>query len=189
MKILGKDEILFNQDRLKKEIREGAVFIYPTDTIYGIGCIATDEKAVERIRNMKERPSQPFSVIAPSKEWIIENCEIEGDNLKWLDKLPGPYTYILKLKKNAVSPSVNPGLDSLGVRIPKHWFTDIVSEIGIPVVTTSVNRSGQQYMTSTEDLDPKIKQSVDYIFYEGEKMGNPSTIVLFSKDKAEIKER
>ncbi len=190
MIILNKNEILIHKDKIKKEIKSGSVFIYPTDTIYGIGCNAQDDKAVKRIRKIKERYEQPFSVISPSKEWILKNCDFNKVHLKWLDKLPGAFTFILKLKnKKAVSKQVNPNIETLGVRIPKHWFTEIVEETDVPIVTTSVNKSGEEYMTSLEDLDSEIKKAVDYIFYDGQKIGRPSTIVIFNKDKAEIKER
>jgi L-threonylcarbamoyladenylate synthase len=188
MEILTKDEVLNHKEKLKKEILDGAVFIYPTDTIYGIGCIATLDKAVGRIRQIKNRPEQPFSVIAPNKEWIIKNCHITDEN--WLNNLPGPYTFIMELKnKKAVSAHVNPGIKTLGVRIPDSWFTGFISELGLPIVTTSVNKSGEPYMTSLDDLDQDIKHLVDYIFYEGEKKGKPSKIIIFGKDKVEIKER
>jgi len=190
MIILTKDEILEHIAKIRKEIKEGAVFVYPTDTIYGIGCNAMDSKAVKRIRAVKNRPDQPFSVIAPSKQWILNNCILHKNNMHWLDKLPGSYTLVLKMKsKSSVSSYVNPGLDTVGVRIPDHWFTKIINEVGVPVVTTSVNKTGEQYMTSLDDLDSAIRKGVDYIFYEGIKTGKPSTVVILDKDEAVIKER
>ncbi|GAG45638.1 unnamed protein product, partial [marine sediment metagenome] len=74
----------------KKEIEirklRNSVFIYPTDTIYGIGCNALNSKLVKRIRRIKKRDNKPFSVIAPSKKWIYDNCEVDRKILK---KLPG----------------------------------------------------------------------------------------------------
>jgi tRNA threonylcarbamoyl adenosine modification protein (Sua5/YciO/YrdC/YwlC family) len=190
MRIYNKTEFLLEKERLKKEIEKGAVFIYPTDTIYGIGCNALNDKSVAKIRELKLRNTQPFSVISPGKEWIINNCEFHEDNWNWLKKLPGQYTFILNLKNtNAVSRHVNSGANTLGVRIPSHWFSDIVFEMGIPIVTTSVNKTGEPYMTSLEDLDDDIKNKVDFIIYENEKKGAPSTLVIFDKDKVEVKER
>jgi L-threonylcarbamoyladenylate synthase len=190
MRILDEDEILLEKDKIKKSIRKGAIFIYPTDTIYGIGCNANSDESVRKIRELKERPEQPFSVIAPSKDWILKNCEIDGVNKNWLDKLPGPFTFILTLiNKKAVSKFVSPKEETLGVRIPAHWFGKIIEELDIPIVTTSVNKSGEEHMTCLEDLDTDIKKGVDYIFYEGKKTGRPSTIVVFEKGTAHIKER
>lgn len=154
----------------------GAVIIYPTDTIYGIGVNALDDGAVKRLREIKGREFKPFSVIAPSLKWIRENCVTDFKEAKEaMAKLPGPYTIFFDLKnKNCVSPSVNPLDGSLGVRIPKAWFSDFVAAAGIPFVTTSVNLSGEPFMKKLEDLDDKIKNSVDYIIYEGELNGVPS---------------
>ena len=173
---------------IAEQIGKGAVFIYPTDTIYGIGCNALDKKAVDKIRQLKERPTNPFSIIAPSKKWITENCIITKEAKEWLNKLPGPYTLILKLKnKNAIAKSVNQGEETIGIRIPNHWFSGVVQELGFPIVTTSANRSGRPFMTTLEDLDSTIKDGVDFIIDEGEKKGRPSKIVNLVEGK--IKER
>ena len=66
--IIKKED--FNFSKFKEKVLEGKVFVYPTDTIYGLGCDATNFKAVEKIRKLKEREENPFSVVAPSKEWI-----------------------------------------------------------------------------------------------------------------------
>ena len=178
MRILNADELKIEKDAIIESIIDGAVFIYPTDTIYGIGCNAQISKSVKKIRQLKARATNPFSVIAPSIEWIKENCVVAKEAEEWLDKLPGPYTLILKSKnQKCVAKDVNPGLGTLGVRIPNHWISKIVAEAEIPVVTTSVNRSGQDYMTSLEDLDPAVKKSIDFVIYEGAKEGRPSKIV------------
>ena len=65
MQILNKDEYYLRRSELLNKINGGAIFIYPTDTIYGLGANALDQKAVTRIRDAKERPENPFSVIAP----------------------------------------------------------------------------------------------------------------------------
>ena len=185
---LTKAELQSHFVEIAKRIKKGAVFIYPTDTIYGLGCNALDQKAVEKIRNIKERPTNPFSIIVPSKEWITENCIVTKEAKEWLKKIPGPYTLILKLKnKNAIAKNVNQSEETIGVRIPDHWFSNVVQKLGFPIVTTSANRSGKPFMTSLEDLDPKIKEGVDFIVYEGEKKGRPSKIVNLVEGK--IKER
>lgn len=190
MEIATKEEFLLEGRKYLKLIEGGTVFIHPTDTIYGIGCDATNDKAVQRIRSMKQRSSMPFSVIAPSKRWIFENCEVSAEGEKWLEKLPGPYTFIFRLKnRSAVAEAVILGGSTLGVRMPKHWFTDVVAELGSPVVSTSANITAEPYMTSVEDLDEGIRQKVDFIIYEGEKQGRPSTIVKLLEKEVEVVER
>ena len=96
----------------------------------------------------------------------------------------------MKLKdKLAVSNYTNPGIETIGVRIPKHWFTEFIQESEMPIVTTSVNKSGEQYMTTLEDLDPDIKKGVDYIFYDEALLGKPSTLVDFTKKEPEVVKR
>ncbi len=188
METLTRAELQLHFSEMAEQIRNGAVFIYPTDTIYGIGCNALDEKAVTKIRKLKERPTNPFSIIAPSKEWITKNCIVNKEAKEWLNKLPGPYTLILKLKnKSAIAKNVNQGRETIGMRIPNHWFSDKIKGLGFPIVTTSANRSEKPFMTSLEDLDPKIKEGVDFIIYEGEKKGQPSKIVNLVEGK--IKKR
>ncbi|UCG94990.1 MAG: Sua5/YciO/YrdC/YwlC family protein, partial [archaeon] len=89
-----------DSEKIEQLVLQGSVFIHPTDTIYGLGCDATRYNSVIRIRQIKQREQKPFSVIAPSKEWILENCVVgEAD----LTRLPGPYTLILKLKQKCVA--------------------------------------------------------------------------------------
>ena len=79
------------------DIKHGAVFIYPTDTIYGLGCDATNEESVKKIKELKYRDKdKPMSVIAPSVDWIKEHCEVTDEMIE--KYLPGPYTLLLKKK-------------------------------------------------------------------------------------------
>ncbi len=173
MQIYSKKAFLEDKAVLS-DIAKGAVFIYPTDTIYGIGCDATDDRAVKRIRKLKGRKSNPFSVIAPSIEWIKDNCVLTNTAKAWLLKLPGPYTLLINLKKPAVCPQTNMGLKTLGIRIPDHWISGVVARVGKPVVTTSVNLEGKPFATKLEQME---KFDVDFVIYEGEKTGRPSTVV------------
>lgn len=184
MQVLSKEEVERKKETLLDKIRKGALFIYPTDTIYGIGCSALNEKSVKKVREIKERPDKPFSVIIPSKEWISTNCETTEQVMKWVMKLPGPYTLILKLKnKQAIAKPVNTGIATIGIRIPDHWISDFVKELGVPIITPSANISGKEVMTSEEDMDPAFRAKVDYMFDEGEKKGQPSQIVDLSSGR------
>jgi len=174
-----------NRRIIKEEIETGAVFVYPTDTIYGIGCNALDSFAVKAIRKIKKRDEKPFSVIVPSKEWIIENCVVEKSHTKYLKKLPGAYTFIFKLKKNsAVAKEVSKG--TLGVRIPKHWISEIVSELGIPVVTTSVNVSGEKPVTELNEIPKRIANQIDFAIDEGKLKNKPSRVIDLTGKKAVV---
>lgn len=191
MRTYNRDEFNLEKEEIKRSILNGSVFIHPTDTIYGLGCNALDSDAVKRLRKIKKRYERPFSVIAPSKEWIynVSGCN-DKECKEWIEKLPGPYTLIIPLKENdVVAKETNNGLETLGVRIPDHWFSEIATELEIPIVTTSANFIGEEYMTSLEDLNSEIKSKVDFILYEGEKTGRPSKLVFLGKKETEIKER
>ena len=75
----------------------------------------------------------------------------------------------------------------MGVRIPDHWFSQVVEALGFPIITTSANKTGQPFMTSLENLDSEMKMKVDFIIYEGEKKARPSKIIDLVKGN--IKER
>lgn len=188
--ILTKEEVRLKLEELKEDISKGAIFIYPTDTVYGIGCNAKDEDAVKRLRELKERPDNLFSVIAPSVGWIRDNCSITEKGKNWLEKLPGPYTLIFNLKnKKCIASPVNMGENTLGVRIPDHWIKDFVHDLGMPIVTTSANKAGEICMTDIEDLNSKLKNACRFIIFEGKKEGSPSDIINLTKDDVEVTKR
>lgn len=173
MKLIDQSYIESHKSEILDAMRSGKIFIYPTDTIYGLGCNALLEESVQKLRELKHRQTRPFSVIAPNKEWILENCKVENESLN--KYLPGPYTLFVSRKDIAVAPSVNPNDNTLGVRIPDNWFTALVEEAGVPFVTTSVNITKEHHMEKLEDVPEEILNQVDYVVYEGEKRGEPST--------------
>ncbi len=182
--IIDKKYFLENRNETINAIKAGKIFIYPTDTIYGIGCNAENESAVNKIRLLKQRELKPFSIIAPSFEWIENLCRVDKKiSTELKSKLPGPYTFFLNIRNDrTVSEIINPLENStIGIRIPKHWFTEIIAEAGVPFITTSVNISGMPYMKNIEDLDETIKNDVDFIIYEGEINGRESTKIDLTK--------
>ncbi|MEK6937461.1 MAG: L-threonylcarbamoyladenylate synthase [Nanoarchaeota archaeon] len=177
MEVLTKSELQLRFEEMAQKIKKGTIFIHPSDTIYGMGCSALDEKNVSQLRRIKGN-STPFSVWAPSLEWIKQNCVVDKKAEEWLNKLPGPYTLVLKLKnKKAVAPSVNLGKETIGVRLPNHWFHQALEELDTPIITTSANLTGKPFMTRLENLDPMIEVNADFAVYEGEKDGRPSKII------------
>lgn len=186
MRVLSKEDLEKERTKLVRNLRN-CLFIYPTDTVYGIGCNAEERKLVRKLRSLKEQFDRPLSVIVPSKKWIRENCEVNDLVEKWLEKLPGPYTFILNLKKtDSVSRLIHLNKNTIGVRIPRHWISYIVEDMGVPVVTTSANITGKEVMTNLDDLNKKLKEGVDYIIFDEEIIGKSSTIVNLSQGKEEI---
>ena len=189
MKNYTKEEAILNKDELINKIKQGSIFIYPTDTLYGIGCNALNSDSVKKIRSLKQNNNKPFSVIVPSEEWIINNCNTKNKE-EYLKKLPGAYTLIFNLKnKESISAETNCGSDTLGVRIPDNWFTKLVQEAEVPIITTSVNTTGQKPITNVLDVPILFKDAVNFIIDDGHIDNSASTIIVLTKDKAEIIER
>jgi len=161
-----------------KDIKAGKIFVYPTDTIYGIGCDATNKCSVEKIKELKKRDSQkPLSVIAPSLAWIQEHLIVDFDLSKYL---PGPYTVILTKKDPYFLEHVCSN-DTLGVRIPDCNFSKEVFEANVPFITTSVNVSGEPFAQSIANISQEIIEDVDIVIDEGELQGSPSTLIVGGK--------
>jgi L-threonylcarbamoyladenylate synthase len=156
------------------DIKLGKLFIYPTDTIYGIGCNALNGESVNMIKEIKKREAdKPLSVIAPSFEWIEENLIVDVDLKKYL---PGAYTLILKKKNENFLSEISSG-EYLGVRIPDCNFSLFVRESQVPFITTSVNFSGEKFALGVEEIDSEILKKIDIIIDEGKLDGKPSTLV------------
>ena len=165
-----------------EDIKHGAVFIYPTDTIYGLGCDATNEESVAMIKDLKYRDKdKPMSVIAPSVEWIKENCEVTDEEIE--KYLPGPFTIIVKKKNPEFLKQIASG-DTLGIRIPDCEFTELVTRAGVPFITTSVNFAGEPFAVRISDIDHEIIDKADIVIGVGKLDGRPSTLVI---DGEEIK--
>ncbi|MBN1176016.1 Sua5/YciO/YrdC/YwlC family protein [Candidatus Woesearchaeota archaeon] len=186
--ILTKQDVLDNINLFKQTI-----FVYPTDSIYGIGCDATNYDIISKLRTIKHRDEKPFSIIAPSIDWVKEHfvlneieLEIVNQFGNWIDVdgVLKPFTILLTPKDiNFLPENLTFGLSKVGVRIPKHWISDIVSKIGFPIVTTSVNVSGKVHMTSTDDIDKDIDEKLDFIIDDGMLNGSPSTILTVDENK------
>jgi tRNA threonylcarbamoyl adenosine modification protein (Sua5/YciO/YrdC/YwlC family) len=167
MQVVKIDQI--KEKEIILAIKEGKIFIYPTDTVYGIGCNGLNKMAVEKIRAIKQT-DHPFSVIVPSKSWIQKHLYIQFN--QFLKLLPGPYTLIFFKKR----PNWLPWLSGkkLAVRIPNHPIARIVAKTGLPFVSTSANISGQPAAKNVKEL--KIAEKVDIIIDGGQLPGKPSTI-------------
>jgi tRNA threonylcarbamoyl adenosine modification protein (Sua5/YciO/YrdC/YwlC family) len=190
MQTVKLSDVVNKKETRKKIIagmRRGDVFVYPTDTIYGIGCNAEIPSSVEKIKKAKGREAEKqFSVIAPGKEWIWENANMTKANKEFADQmLPGPYTIIVKATRNAPRAVVS-GERSLGVRLPNHPLTGVIKEAGIPFVSTSVNLTGEEPVCSIKDIPDEIHGIVDWAIDTGKISGLPSRVFDLRTDKVKI---
>lgn len=154
-------------------VRKGGVIAYPTETVYGIGALATDVKAIARVFAVKKRPgSMPLSIAVSSMEMMREVAEVEHPG--FIEKfLPGPVTVILK-KMPALPDSLTAGSAFVGIRFPDHPVAlDLISRTG-PIVSTSANLHGEPDPVTADE----VTVDVDYLLEGGRaKYAGSSTIV------------
>lgn len=185
--VLNKQEALARQDELVQAIYAGKIIIYPTDTVYGLGCNAQDAEAVERLCRIKGRENKPMSVAAPSFDWIEQHCD-PGPHFELIkQKLPGPYTFILNLKdKSAIAPLVNNHQDNLGVRMFSNWWQGLVTQSNVPFVTTSVNQAGQPSAKQQANIDPTIHQAIDILVVDDQSHVQESQVLLATSTNLKV---
>ncbi|HEX3579290.1 MAG TPA: L-threonylcarbamoyladenylate synthase [Thermoanaerobaculia bacterium] len=155
-------------------LRAGGVALLPTDTIYGLHALATDNEAVARIRSMKERGDEkPFVIIASSAEQLETLGATIPDALRRI--WPAPLTAILAS-----------GERTIAARVPDlAWLRAFLDRTG-PLVSTSANRSGEPPITTPEMLARDLFEALDALLDAGLREGQPSTIVDFTGDQPRL---
>ena len=179
-------------DRIVAMLKDGAVIIFPTDTIYGIGCDITKSKAVERvarIKNVKVEKAD-FSFILCDLSQISDYCRPFSNSIfKLLKKnLPGPFTFLLQANSNVPKLFKN-SKKNIGIRIPdNNIIRTIVKELGNPILSTSVHHDDVvlDYITDPELIEEKYGYQVDLVIDGGYGDNRPSTIVDCTSGEAEI---
>lgn len=164
-------------------LRDGGVIIYPTDTIYGIGCDITKPKAVERVARIKNvKPEKTdFSFIFYDLSNISDYCKpIPNGIFKLMKKnLPGPFTFILNANSN-IPKLFRSTKKSIGIRIPQNnIIREIVRELGNPILSTSVHDDDMiiEYTTDPELIYEKYGDLVDIVIDGGFGGNIPSTVI------------
>jgi len=146
-------------------LTNGGIILYPTDTVWGIGCDATNEKAVEKIYTLKKRNEEKSMIILVAKESEIlkytrQQEPVIFDYIKGIHK---PTTVIYEDACNIAKNLINKD-GSIGIRIVKDPFCiELIERLGKPIVSTSSNISGYPPPSYFEDIDIEIKNGVDYI--------------------------
>ncbi len=168
-------------------LKNGGVIVYPTDTLYGFGCDAKNESAIEKINTIKGRKA-PMSVLAPNREIAAKWMNIpKHDKNIVLEKLGGSTTIIVPVKVGITSPSITGDNHTLGVRIPDHKFCQKLSEAyPNPITTTSVNRTRQEPFTNPGKILSEFSREIDLIIEDGLIEGSGSTIYNFQDRELNI---
>lgn len=190
MKIIKHDEF-FKDNELRKwiihSIKNGSIVIYPTDTIYGIGCDVRNKEAVEEIQKAKKRTA-PFSIVAPSISWIEKHLVVPNGSKSLIKKsLPGPFTFILKVKNKKTLPEMAVSdKHTVGVRIPDNYFTEVMRKEGILLVTTSVNIHDNEPVRSIKEIPKSIAKIVDIAIDAGPINNPPSSVIDLTSKKPNV---
>ena len=153
------------------------VIIFPTDTVYGIGTKIFDMEGIEKIYQIKKRPKdKPLACLCANLEQISDIAELNDDAIKLINEfLPGPLTLILKCKDIVYNKI---GYKTIGVRIPNSKIAlDILKENG-PMLTTSVNDSGERPINEYELIVNKYDNIVDKIYPSNEKSSDVASTVV-----------
>ena len=168
-------------------LREGGIVIYPTDTIYALGCDALNVRAVERICRIKGINPQKvnLSIICRELSWVSEYAKLNTLYFKLLKRnLPGAFTFILPTSSSL--PKIYKNRKTVGVRIPDHAITlALVEALGNPLLTTSVSVDDEEpeYGTDPELIAERYESVADLIIDGGEGGTIPSTTVDCTGDE------
>ncbi len=176
------------EQTLINALNSNKIFIYPTDTLYGIGCNAFNSTLVDKIFTIKKRDkNKPVSIVV-SSIFDLEKYAIIDKYQKDLitNLLPGPYTIICKASKLAKQKFGDKIIkdDKIAIRIPEHMFIRwAVKKTRVPIVSTSANFSGDSTLpVSFKSINPALKLAVDFSIDAGTTLkAKPSTIIDVEK--------
>jgi L-threonylcarbamoyladenylate synthase len=174
-------------EKASKIIKNGGVVVFPTDTVYGIGCDPYNKEAIQKIYKIKSREkSKSFPILVFSKDVASRIVEFDKDSENIAKKIwPGPLTLILKLTDESLRESLDIG-NKIAIRVPNHPCTlKLLKKCNI-IVGTSANVSGSNSFIDPQECYQNIE---DYdLFLDGGKIinGRESTIAEFTKGKLKI---
>jgi len=177
--------------RIADVLRDGGVVIYPTDTVYAIGCDITNNKAIQKIARLKGISADKgnFSIICNSLSNLSEYAKVDNASFKIMKKnLPGAFTFILQASNN-VPKLFKSKKKTVGIRVPDHYIPiGIVEELGNPIMTTSIHDPDEviEYTTDPELIHEKYNKDVDLIIDGGYGNNTASTVIDCTNGEFEI---
>jgi tRNA threonylcarbamoyl adenosine modification protein (Sua5/YciO/YrdC/YwlC family) len=177
-------------DKVVDILREGGLVIYPTDTVYAMGCDAMNVRAVEKICQLKgiDLRKNNLSIICYDLSNISEYAKVSNAVFKLMRKnLPGPFTFILPTGSEL--PKIYKNKKEVGIRVPNNnIIRQLVRELGNPIMTTSVHDDDEviEYTTDPELIHEKYEDKVDIVIDGGYGSTEPSTVVNCTTDDFEI---
>jgi|SRR5690554_829342 len=171
-------------------IKNGGIILYPTDTVWGIGCDATNEEAVKKIYNLKKRTEDKSMIILVNSDRLLYQVfsNIPPVAFDILDCAEKPTTLVLDNPKN-IAKNLISGDNSLGIRIVTEPFVfKLIERMKRPLVSTSANISGDATPTRFSEISPEIVSGVDYVVQVNHHKvcKNSSTVIKLTND-AQVK--
>ncbi len=165
-------------------LKNGGIIVYPTDTIYGFGCDARNDKAIINLNKIKRR-SGPMSVlinnIKKSQDWMKISLQLKQEAAH---KLIKGATIIVPVKKNIVSNLITGNPMTLGMRVAKNTFCEnLLNTYGKPITSTSVNRSRAVAHFDPDEIENEFKNEINMLIEDGKINGNASKILKIVNNK------
>lgn len=169
-----------------KLLKEGKVFVYPTDTIWGIGCDATNSKAIDKIFKIKNRPvGQGLIILVDSierlKDYVVAPSPVVADLIK---AAKNPLSIVFKQSKGLAKNLSSDG--SVCVRVTSNEFCkEVIKRLGAPITSTSANLHGEPSPANFTDITENMKQSADYVvslYHDVVVKPKASTIIKINDD-------
>lgn len=177
--------------RIAEDLREGAVMIYPTDTVYAFGCDILQPRAIEKVCRLRgiDAKRARFSIVCYDLSDISTYAKVDNQAFKLMKKnLPGAFTFILPGSNNL--PKLFKNRKTIGIRVPDNNIARaVVKELGRPILSASIKREDDEvleYFTDPELIHERYASEVDFVVAGGAGGLFPSTVVDFSKSPAEI---
>ncbi len=170
-------------------LRKGGIILYPTDTVWGIGCDATNPEAVAKIYALKG---------SEDKKSMLVLCNNANMVVRYVNRAPAIAFEVMEMSEKpltailpgavGLAPNIIPEQKTLGVRIPDHEFCQkLLYRFGRPIVSTSANISGEPSPIRFNEIDREILEGVDYVVhprFEGKPTRKPSSIIAFGEDNS-----
>lgn len=168
-------------------VRGGGLIVYPTDTVYGLGCDPRNAAAVDRLFAAKNREPKPIPVLCDAIERVRILAEVTpGAERLAAEYWPGQLTIVLPLKES-VAPKIHQGSGTVAVRIPgSDLCRELIRDCGGLLTGTSANLSGRPPCKTAADAEEQLGEAVDLILDGGRLEGLPSTIVALRENGIEV---
>lgn len=176
-------------DQVVEVLRRGGVIIYPTDSVYALGCSLEAPKAIEQMRKIKGKVAEEFSVLFENISQVSQYCRMDNDTFKILKQnLPGPFVFLLPAASSMPDKALSKR-KTIGVRIPKNNIAHLLVErLGCPMLTTSVDivEDEEEYATDPELIEERFIRDVEVVLDAGIGLTHLTTVVDMTGDEPEI---